>query len=209
MLDAVSMHEMDDMHILPHSHVGDVLHLRLALQDRERADAPLRVHARDPAAAARAGRGTSLRGHPRVPRAHGHPERQQPPPEAPARRGQSPAPAGAHASPGTERPGPDRPRFGFEASGSRRGGWGKRQNIYKKLIMKRINPGGEGEAGGAAGLETHPGQRGGAGGGGGGEEEKRSRWSSRSPSQTTSQSVCVPRRTCLSPRLCLSKCVCV
>lgn len=83
---------------LPHSHVGDVLHLRLALQHGERADPSLRVHAGDPGAAAGASRGACLRGHPRVPRAHRHPDRHDPPPEALPRargsphRGESPDP---------------------------------------------------------------------------------------------------------------------
>lgn len=88
---------------LPHSHVGDVLHLRLALQDGERADPPLRIHAGDPAAAAGASGGAWLRGHPRLSRAYSHPDRHDPPPEAlprargPQSRGESPNPGSRSA----------------------------------------------------------------------------------------------------------------
>ena len=88
-----------------HSHVGDVLHLRLGLQDGECVDTPLRIHAGDPVAAANAIGRASLRGQPRISRAHRHPDHHNPPPPAApprpgpsTRRGESPAPGspGAH-----------------------------------------------------------------------------------------------------------------
>lgn len=86
-----------------HSHVGDVLHLRVALEDGESVDAPFWVHAGDPGAAAGAGRRACLGWHPRICRTHRHPDNhEQTPPQAPPRprarprRGRSPA----HGSPG-------------------------------------------------------------------------------------------------------------
>lgn len=66
-----------------HSHVGDVFHLRVALQGGETADPRLRVHAGNSGAAARTRRPACLRRHPRISRAHSHPACQNPPPQAP------------------------------------------------------------------------------------------------------------------------------
>lgn len=66
-----------------HSHVGDVLHVRLALQDGERVDAPLRVHTGNPGTATGARGRACLRGHPQVHRAHCHPDHHHHPPPPP------------------------------------------------------------------------------------------------------------------------------
>lgn len=92
-----------DWRAVCHSHVGDVLHLRLALQRGEAADAPLRIHARNPRAATQARGRARLRRLPGVPRSHHQPHKYDPPPAAP--------PPRSHYSPSSA--GSPRPHLGF------------------------------------------------------------------------------------------------
>ena len=87
----------EDFRSFFHSHVSNVLHLRLALEDGEGVDAPFWIHAGDPGAAAGARR-ARLSWHPWIWRPHRHPDNhyqapaQAPPrPRACPRRGRSPA----------------------------------------------------------------------------------------------------------------------